>query len=370
MPGTATPTDTVPETDGTHKVMPDSPYEPADDVLSKLAGLGNDDDPVEDVAEETADEVEPEGSDEADTDVDDDDPADDDAGDDTAENDEPDARAAADDADEPSDAPTLSDAQRRSLHAYGWTDDDIKEEIAHSGDRFMRTVDRLHAKRNEEVAQWAEAGRQARSQDDPPAEPDTPADPMPVQAGALTPIDAAKIKETYGDDDLVDAVVAPVNAAINKINVILPQVQAAQQAVQQAEVDHVSRQVDGFFASDALVPFAGLYGSAKAGLTKPHVDKRNEVLDTAFDLITGARSVRGVTMSINEGLELAHQLVSKDFKTQQATAEVKKVAKKRAKGISMKPTAHGKQQAYSGPPKDEVELERRTRQRLAVLSPK
>jgi hypothetical protein len=44
----------------------------------------------------------------------------------------------------------------------------------------------------------------------------------------LKPVDAAALKKQYGADELIDAIVGPVNATIEQINKMLPAVQQTQ----------------------------------------------------------------------------------------------------------------------------------------------
>jgi len=356
--------------------MPDTPTQDAqtpaeqeaaleEKLQSKLNELDDEKDLLED---------EPEGDEEEQEELDDpgdesgdeggDDP---DAGDDLDESDEDDAEEAAADDDTPSDAPTLSDAERRSLYAYGWKDEEIDDELAHNGTRFVNTAQKLHTKRNEELQNWAAAGRQAREDDsdagDPPAQPETKA-PTPTEVK----VDVEALKKEYGEDDPLVQAVVQQNAALAEFQKMLPQLQSAQQTVSDAEYEQTKQAVEGFFSDKSLQPYEGLYGPAKGQLSDEHVATRNRLLDTAFDLIMGAKQVRGENLNLQEGLELAHQIVSKDFSETVVRNGLKKKAKQRRQGISLKPSSRSsKSTAQSGPPKDEAELAKRTKQRLRAV---
>jgi hypothetical protein len=269
------------------------------------------------------------------------------------------------------DAPTLPDAYRRSLKAYGWKDEEIDQNLKALGTNFVSTASRIHENRNAELANFAAAGRQARERQQVPLDQDgqqdqqqTAQEKSPLKA--LKPVNADQLKEKYGEDELVDAIVGPVNATVEAINAIIPSLQAGQQAAQQAEVERVSRQVDEFFGNEELKSYSELYGSSQEGLNEAQLETRNKVLDTAYDLITGAATLRNQQLSLNEALGLAHEIVSKDFKETAVRQEVKKKAKKRNRGLSMKPTKGSGRNALDrkGEPRDRSELESRTRSRL------
>lgn len=317
-------------------------------VADKLRGLQDDDagEPPVKEEEEAEEEEEDEGG--------------------QADQDEEDEEAAADgegeDEDEPSDpnAPTLPGNYRRSLKAYGWTDDEINQNLRVLGPKFVETAQRIHDNRNAELATWAEAGRRNREQQggsDGPKAGQTQDEQKGPQA--LTPVDVAKLKEKYGDDDLIDEIVGPVNQVVQSINDMLPKLQAGNQtAAQQAEIEAVAQQVDGFFGGESLKPYRELYGDGK-NLTEEQFNRRNAVLDTAYDLIVGASSLRGQKLSLEEALQNAHDIVARDFRDKAVRSTIQKEAKRRNRGLTVKPTRRAQQEtpASGGQPRTRRELE-------------
>lgn len=323
-------------------------------------------DPEEAVTDD-ADESEDADADAADAGDDDADDADDDDADEdsSAEDDEADAEAgAAADGEEP-DAPTLPDAHRRSLIAYGWTDEDIDTNLKNLGERFLTTAAKLHENRNTETARQAEIGRKLIEDQKRQAGEQTP------EKGRLDPIDVAALKKKFGDDELIDAIVGPVNERMEYLNKVLPQVQSARDMQQQQELDALAKQVDDFFASETVKPYTDLYGTA-SNRTKDQTEFRNKLLETADALTAGAK-YQGRTLSVQEALEAAHGLVSADYQQTAARKSVKKAAKQRNKGISLKPTratsgATGTRRTKANQAPSREELEARTAKRLKALS--
>lgn len=268
-----------------------------------------------------------------------------------------------------SGAPTLPDAHRRSLKAYGWQDAEIDQNLAALGDGFLRTAERLHENRNTELQQWAAAGRATRSQEaateQPATQQQTTGGQQPQSEGGQTlkPIDADSLKRQYGDDEMVDAIVGPVNDAINALNNMVPQVQQAQIVAKQSEIEEMGRQVDTFFGGDSLKGYGDLYGSGSDGLSEDQYAKRVEVLDKAYDLRVGAAQVHNREMGLHEALELAHEIVAKDFHSKATRQSLTREAKQRNKGILQRPSNRNSADSGDGP-KTRPQLEKATARRL------
>lgn len=265
------------------------------------------------------------------------------------------------------DAPTLPDAYRRSLAAYGWKPEEIEEELKTYGSRFISTAARIHENRNAELAAMAQKGRQAREQRE---QGDGPPTQQPQNAGglqALKPIDVKQFKERYGDDDMIEDMVAPLNATIEAVNAILPQLQQGQQTVQQAELDTLRRSVEKFFDAPEMRPYAQAYGRSTETLTESQKAERNKVLEVADALVRGYQD-QGRSLGIEEALMLAHDTVAKPVTEAAVRSKIGKEAKKRGRGLSLKPSNRGGTPLErTGTPRSREELESRTRARLRTV---
>lgn len=273
-------------------------------------------------------------------------------------------------------APTLPEAHRRSLKAYGWQDEDIDQNLKLLGDQFLKTAERLHENRNTELSQWAAAGRQQREQSDPnsrsgsteqPANPQNQQPPKDDSLGQqMKPVDIEGLKKKYGDDELIDEIAGPVNAMIASINSVLPQIQQGQQAAQQAEVAQARQTVERFFTADELKPYAEFYGSDEAGLSQEQVQAREKVLESAYDLMIGAETLHNRRLPMDEALSLAHEIVAKDFKATAIRKSLKKEAKVRNRAISQRPSSR---RSPNAGPSSEEELERKVSKGLKNAFP-
>lgn len=267
---------------------------------------------------------------------------------------------------DPETAPTLPESYVRSLKAYGWTEEDIQKNLKLLGADFITTAAKIHGNRNTEVSSWAAAGRAARERVSPVAEGvRQTSNPIQTILQGLKPIDTAQLKEKYGEDDLIDAVVGPVNATVAALNAVLPQLMQGQQAVQNAEMQTLNRQIDEFFGGDGMKPFTSLYGDGKSELTQEQLDHRNKVLETADALVFGAKA-QGRNLTTQEALTASHDLVSSEFKTEAVRAGIRKEAKARSQALVQKPNSRGKR-PVGGSPRTMKELEGKVGRKLAEV---
>ena len=260
-------------------------------------------------------------------------------------------------------APTLPESYIRSLKAYGWTDDEIDANLKSMGASFIATAAKIHGNRNTEMAAWAAAGRAAREKGQAPVNDGS--SPVHPALQGLKPIDAAQLKEKYGEDELVEAVVGPVNATIAAINAVLPQLMQGQQAVQDARMQALDRQIGEFFGGDAMKPFASFYGDGTAEFTPEQLTQRNKVLETADALLFGAKA-QGRNLTTEEALVSAHDLVSGEFRTETVRAGIKKETKARSQSMLQRPNSRGKKPS-GGRPRTEREMESKVGRKLAEV---
>jgi len=249
-------------------------------------------------------------------------------------------------------------AYRRSLKAYDWTDEEINEAAKQPG--FLTTAAKIHQNRNKEVSGWAEAGRKAQAQQSTPAKQES----APANTG-LKPIDAAKLKAQYGDEALIDALVGPVNQAIEQMNQMLPIVQQTQQRAQMAHGETLVRQIDGFFSGKGMESYKETYGTDTATLTEDQLAGRNKVLEFA-DALTAGAQMQGRTLHLNDAMQLAFDAVSGGTKTQAARKELTQTLKTRAKGVTLKPGSRGTN-LNASPAKGRSDLEKRVKSSLASV---
>jgi hypothetical protein len=259
-----------------------------------------------------------------------------------------------------SGTPTLPAAQRRSLKSRGWSDEEIDGLYKADPGLMLKTADRIHQSRVEEMAGWADLGRQARK--GPEAKPDVT--PAAAPAVAIGLIDEEALIKQYGNEEIVHAIAAPVNEILRQINVILPDIRQGAETVKRTREQVLGRQIDDFFASEDLKAYVEFYGKPGIGLTDEHRTRRNSVVETADAMVAGAM-LQNRRLTVDEALDLAHAAVSRDFQIKAIRTKITKDTKTRSKGITLKPnTRTAKADDRS---KDRKALEARVNQGLKAV---
>ncbi|MHC5059302.1 MAG: hypothetical protein ACYTKD_32005 [Planctomycetota bacterium] len=238
---------------------------------------------------------------------------------------------------------TIPEAHIRSLKAYGYDEDRIQANSEKFGMDFLTFAADIHAKRNAEIARWAEAGQRQREQlqeGDPqlslqaPGVATTPQVPDPLQA-----IDVTKLRDKYGDeDDFLTEIVGPINAAISGINAVIPGLQQTLQTAQQTEQNAANARIGEFFETETIQPYRKLYGGADKPMTQEQIAARGRLMDMA-DLILGGAQSQFQNVSLEDALLAAHDVVSADFRETAVRRTIRKEAKTRNRGLSQKPSA-------------------------------
>ena len=236
------------------------------------------------------------------------------------------------------DAPTLPDNVRRSLIATGWDEEEIDNNLSVLKDEFLPIAERVHQKRMDESREWAARGRMVRE-----VEPTKEA--TAEVAETLAPMDVEELKAEYGHDPdmsaLIDKMSGKMNASIAAINQILPVISEQRAHQQEATDAAVKDQVNGFFASEGIASYDGLYGKGNMqDLEKGFFDSRMAVLQQADALQVGAAE-QGRTVSMAEALGMAHDIVSGDFQMEALRAEMKAKMQQRAASVTLKPDSSG-----------------------------
>lgn len=261
---------------------------------------------------------------------------------------------------------TLPAAYVRTAKAYGWTDAEIADALKLGQESALRTFERMHASRTQEIQQWAELGRKTRA-----STPASIVPPAPVAVASSTPstglqpIDVKAMVEKFGNAELIEALAGPVNAAIAAVQPIQAEAQATKQMTARTQQEQLGKLVQDFFTAEEMAPFTTAYGTTVSALTPEQVKMRGRVLETADALIAGA-AFQGRQLSVQEALSLAHDSVASGFKENMIRNDLKTKIVKRQSAITLKPTAQGRRD-QNAPPASRSELIGRTANRLASV---
>jgi hypothetical protein len=259
---------------------------------------------------------------------------------------------------------TLPAAYVRTAKSRGWTDEEITNFAKTNPDLSIRTFERMHQSRTQEINEWADLGRKNRQT--LTSSTQTPVSPVPAISAspvpALQPIDIPTMVQKFGNQELIEALAGPINA---QIAVLAPLVEGAtriQAQARHAQQEVLGKIVEDFFTNKDMVPFAEVYGKT-GSLTDSQVKTRSVVLELADAMIAG-KALRGQQMSVQEALTDAHDVVTTGMKETIIRDKIRNDIAKRASSITLRPTATGRRSS-GGPPRDRQELLDRTEARLA-----
>jgi len=257
--------------------------------------------------------------------------------------------------------PTLPAAYRRSLKSKGWTDDEIDGHYRRSPDAFLQIAARLHQDRVAEISRFADLGRKIKAEvgkksDSPQKESEGKSPASPFSHMEL--IDPEDLVEEFGNSEVISKLIEPINAVIGRLNDVMPAVESGMRAAEKSEREALVRQIDGFFGSSEMSGYAEFYGTDSP--TEEQVATRNKVLELADALLTGNQAQHGQNpavelISVEEALRAGHDVVAGEFNMQAARKEVRASAKKRASGVSLRPTHTGKNGKSSSDTRHELE---------------
>ena len=249
------------------------------------------------------------------------------------------------------EAVTIPDKLFRAAVHNEWTSEQIVDFWKRDPELAKKTLDKMHKDMVNTNNVYAEHGRAAKQLQEQrvalqaPVVPDKPKDF----------VDIKKAEEEFGEG--AAAIIKQLNDAL--VNVTTQQ-QTQQQQVQVPQTvqqpDPVAKteqnlavvqQMGHWFADPGLKPYEEFYGEATDSnglmlLTRDHLtptqrQNRDKLLDTAGDIEAGV-AIRAGTISVADALTAAHVILTQDMQTEIVRKGIMKQAKKRSKGVTLRPS--------------------------------
>lgn len=170
------------------------------------------------------------------------------------------------------------------------------------------------------------------------------------QQAAVTPQPAPVLKPLTAEDieEQPEALLEQLNLAIQTVN---QQQQFLNQQQEQARIQYqmqVAQEVVDFFESPQMKPFADYYGD-KVVLNNPNVSR---VLLEADAIMAGAKQ-QGREMTPIDALQAAHDMITAPMIKDRVRQEIQGTLKKRAQGVTFRPSHKTGQAANSGDAKEQ-----------------
>jgi len=262
----------------------------------------------------------------------------------------------------------------RAAVRLGWKEEDIEKLAASDPDMAFATMRNIFESVNKLSDRYSEFGRKTKEQT---AQTEQTSQTTQTEQDTTTKkpfVDIEKIREQYGNDPMIDAVIKPMSDALEELRTevsaskqVMPN--PAQQQQRSYYPEELTRELDAFFGSEPLLKHYGdFYGSSNVqdDLTLGQTKQRHSVIEKADQIIAGAMA-QGIDMSVGEALENAHLLISEPVRRAAIREEIKATAKQRGKGISLRPSKTTTNATEQNKPRTEAELEQKVAERLGAL---
>lgn len=214
-----------------------------------------------------------------------------------------------------------------------------------------KTLEKMHTNMVHTNTVYAEHGRAAKEirEQREKLEGQRTAPDTPAKQQDYVDIEAARVEFGDGAADIIKR----LNDALVKVTTTqkqAPQTGGAQQETQLARRERsmaAMQQMVYWFADDSIKGYEEFYGSGRDSnglplLTTDHLTmeqrkNRSAIIDMADDIEAGLQ-LRGGSTSIPDALNRAHIIVTKDIQTAVIRDGILKSAKKRSKGITLRPS--------------------------------
>lgn len=268
----------------------------------------------------------------------------------------------------------IPDNHYRALIHQGWTPEKVSQIYEKDSELLLELAEKAFDDVNNLSRTFSDLGRSRIAIDSKKMQPQRPQQVQQVQQQGPS---LEKLREQYEND--------PFGAMVELVKMVnQPQAQSQTQQAAIAQQPAVSREqfnedlaltqhLIQFWGDDDMKPYSDFYGpvfneSNRPYLTTDHltpgqVANRQRVLVEADRILAGA-SLQGTDMPLQEALAMAHMIVSAPIAKQILRKELTSQVKKKAKGMTLKPTSRKAASSKKGGAKPEAQLEKDTEARL------
>lgn len=226
------------------------------------------------------------------------------------------------------DGPILPSGHRRAALNRGYTYEEIDHFLATKPDEAIKRFEELFDNYRDENSRWSDRGRQLLGASQETSETDK------VQADKLSePLphyDVAALVEKHGNEELLNDLIAPLNAAIDRQNATTERLDKSEKFLKDTETEALSNVIQDFLTSKDMTSFNKTYGTEIASLTQDQLGQRQELFKQADILVKGAEA-HGYDVTVREALERAHDSLSSGTRDETIRQEIRKSLEKRTK---------------------------------------
>ena len=276
------------------------------------------------------------------------------------------------------ETPQLPDVYYQAAIHRGITPEDIASFYEANPEQCVKAYSNIYEAVRRSGEEFASQGRVRKEQFAHEAE--LAKAPQKTEESEFVGVDITALEKTEIDPDALEIIKAQNDQAeqmfkdIQALKATPVQTQTDTGSVNQQEVNLIQQQIDGFFTSEAIKPYAEFYGVVPAdavdwaALDPGQKANRWATIEMMDDILLGAE-MNNREMSIDAAMKVAHLNVSESQRTKVMREELKASVTKRSKSLSLKPAATSKTGSTSSSgKKSEEELVEATAERLSKLS--
>lgn len=280
---------------------------------------------------------------------------------------------------EKKELPPLSDAYVRAAIHNGWTEKDIEDAYEANPELTIRTLGKNYEAVNRSSREFASHGRAAKAAAEAPVV--KPEEKATEKKPEFKGIDLASLEAEYKDDPILGVIKAQNEQSKQLFDTVqeLKAAGSARTADQPSDTSHteslaiaretaaIQQQIEGFFVSGEAKDYDDFYGKLPKdatdwkALTPGQQMNRWGVVEMMDQMLYGAKA-QGREMKVDEAMRLAHLSVTEPIREKVIRKELMAKIEKRAKSLSLKPSASAK--AESTKPETQQELVDVTQRRL------
>lgn len=242
----------------------------------------------------------------------------------------------------------LPSGHRRAALARGYTNEEIDYFLESDPKEAVARLEKVYNEWQETSVRYSDAGRKLRAAQQYATERGEDKEVKVASKAAtdepLIPIDAKALVEKYGQEDLINEIVGPLNKSIAHSNAVAERLAKSEEFLRSTQENALGDAIQEFFTSKDMEPFKKTFGTV-GNLTEKQVASRTELLGQADILSAGALD-HGSEISIREALERAHMIVSHTSIDETIRQKIHAGMKKRTKTVrsSHKKTAPGSEE--------------------------
>jgi hypothetical protein len=271
----------------------------------------------------------------------------------------------------------------RAAQHSEWSTEEITDFWKSNPEVAKKTFEKLHKDMVSINNVYAEHGRAAKELQQRKQTAEQNAVVQKSESKPKSFVDVEKATELYGEE---------AGALFSQLNNALVELTSRQQPapantqrndgsaeVKQEKSLAVLQQMGQWFADPNLKSYEEFYGKGTDDnglpiitndhLTNEQMKNRENLLDVAADIEAGM-ALRGGSTSVSDVMSRAHIIVTKDIQTAVIRDDILKKAKKRSKGVTLRPSGNKikpKEKLKPGEKKSEKRLLKDTERRLAAM---